>query len=84
MLTKLTLTIDDGVVTRAKKYAQNRNRSVSRIVEEFLDLLSDETVDIDQQKKLESPLTDSLVGMFKDSGKPYKVMLEEALMEKHL
>ena len=31
MLTKLTLTIDDSVITRAKQYAQNKNKSVSRL-----------------------------------------------------
>ncbi len=36
MLTKLTLTIDKSVVEQAKVYAQKKNRSVSRIVEDYL------------------------------------------------
>ncbi len=37
MQTKLTLTIDKNVVEQAKEYAQRKNRSVSRIVEEYLE-----------------------------------------------
>ena len=34
-------------------------------------------------KDLSSPITDSLVGMFEDSGKDYKAMLGEAFLERH-
>lgn len=37
---KLTLSVDDRVIRRAKRYAASRATSVSRIVEEYLDLLS--------------------------------------------
>ena len=36
MLAKLTLTVDQAVIEGAKAYAQKKNRSVSRIVEEQL------------------------------------------------
>ena len=36
MITKLTLTIYKSVIEKAKKYAQGKNKSVSRIVEEYL------------------------------------------------
>ena len=36
MLAKLTLTIEQSVIEQAKEYAQKKNRSVSRIVEEYL------------------------------------------------
>ena len=39
-MSKLTLSVDDGVVTRAKRYAAARGTSVSRLVERYLDLLS--------------------------------------------
>jgi hypothetical protein len=39
-MTKLTLSVDERVVRRAKRYAARRATSVSRIVEEYLDLLS--------------------------------------------
>lgn len=36
MTTKLTLTIDDSVVTVAKKYAKDKGKSLSDIVENYL------------------------------------------------
>jgi hypothetical protein len=36
MTTKLTLTIDDSVISSAKKYAKRKNTSVSDIVENYL------------------------------------------------
>lgn len=84
MLTKLTLTIDENIVERAKEFAQEKNKSVSRIVEEYLRNISTENTIVAYSKKLESPITDSLVGMFRDSGKDYKLMLEEERLEKYL
>ena len=40
MTTKLTLSVDPKVVVRAKRYAARRRTSVSRLVEEYLDLVS--------------------------------------------
>jgi hypothetical protein len=37
---KLTLSVDEKVVRRAKRYAAARGTSVSRLVERYLDLLS--------------------------------------------
>jgi len=39
-MTKLTLSVDPHVVTRAKRYAAARGVSVSRLVETMLDLMS--------------------------------------------
>jgi hypothetical protein len=36
---KLTLSVDPKVVQRAKRYARTRRTSVSRLVENYLDLL---------------------------------------------
>jgi hypothetical protein len=36
MTTKLTLTIDDSVILLAKKYAKNKGKSLSDIVENYL------------------------------------------------
>jgi len=38
-MSKLTLSIDDQVVRRAKRYAEKQGTSVSQLVERFLDLL---------------------------------------------
>lgn len=39
-MSKLTLSVDDAVVDRAKRYAARRGTSVSRLVEQYLDLVS--------------------------------------------
>jgi hypothetical protein len=36
MITKLTLTIDESVISCAKKYAKNKGKSLSDIVENYL------------------------------------------------
>lgn len=82
MLTKLTLTVDKEVIDRAKKYARSRNKSISRMVEEYLETISDESERTEFGKSITSPITDSIVGMFKDTGEEYKKLLEDALMEK--
>ena len=38
MITKLTLSVDDRVIVRAKRYARGQGTSVSRLVERLLDL----------------------------------------------
>jgi hypothetical protein len=82
MLTKLTLTIEKEVIEKAKEYAQQKNKSVSRIVEEYLKNISQNKTNLAFDLQLKSPITDSLVGMFEDNGKDYKTMLEEARSEK--
>ena len=84
MLTKLTLTIEKDVIERAKRYAQGKQKSVSRIVEEYLNNVSYSDNGPLPIHKLESPITDSMVGMFSDSGGDYREMLEEARAERHL
>ena len=39
-MTKLTLSVDEKVVARAKRYASRRGTSVSHLVEVYLDVLS--------------------------------------------
>jgi hypothetical protein len=39
-MAKLTLSVDDGVVAAAKAYAARRGTSVSRLVEEYLSVVS--------------------------------------------
>lgn len=84
MLTKLTLTIDQSVIEQAKEYAQQKNRSVSRIVEEYLENITNNQNPTFSLSTMKSPITDSISGMFQDNGKSYQDMLEEALQEKYL
>ena len=84
MLAKLTLTIDRSVIEQAKEYAQKKNRSVSRIVEEYLkNIVTNHDIGTSFYK-MKSPITDSISGMFHDNGKSYKDMLSEALQDKYL
>jgi hypothetical protein len=44
-MSKLTLSVDGAVVARAKRYASTRGTSVSRLVEEYLEMLSERPPD---------------------------------------
>lgn len=45
MDTKLTLKLDESVIERAKKYASNKKVSLSRLIENYLDSLTNEQSD---------------------------------------
>ncbi|MGA2148723.1 MAG: DUF6364 family protein [Bryobacteraceae bacterium] len=40
-MSKLTLSVDGGVVSRAKRYARQRGTSVSRMVEDYLSAVAE-------------------------------------------
>ena len=61
MNTKLTLTIEQAVIERAKSYAKEKGRSLSDIIENYLKVIT-------KEEKIEeelSPLIKSLRGSFK-------------------
>jgi len=61
MDTKLTIKIDSDVISRAKRYAQLRRTSLSKMVESFLDSVTkNEPDDIEI-----TPLVKSLSGVIK-------------------
>lgn len=86
MLTKLTLTIDQNVVIKAKKYAKVKHRSVSKIVEEYLKNISDSENIRNNGLDIEATLTNSITGMFSEEygDESYKDILETALLDKYL
>jgi hypothetical protein len=45
MDSKLTLKLNEGIIERAKKYASNKNLSLSRLIENYLDSLTREQND---------------------------------------
>ena len=62
METKLTLKLDQSIIQSAKKYAENNNRSLSKLVEDyFRNLLIEE----DPRKKY-SPLIEELSGVISE------------------
>jgi hypothetical protein len=82
MNTKLTLTIEQEIIKRAKKYAQKNGRSLSGLIENYLKAVTTEEKTVQKEK---SPLTDSLKGSFKAPADfDYKKSLEKQLSKKYL
>jgi len=44
MTTKLTLTVEKDIIERAKTYAKNTGRSLSELIESYLDSITQDTV----------------------------------------
>ncbi len=83
MNTKLTLTIEQEIIVRAKKYAKEKNRSLSDIIENYLKILTKE--DRKQKSNKLSPIVESLKGSFKmPKNMDYKNELGKRLEEKYL
>jgi len=84
MQTKLTLSLDDRIINIAKNYALRKNKSVSKIVEDYFKVL--EKIDFDLENAFKGNLTEKIAGMFKEEyhGSEYRDILEAALMEKFL
>ncbi|MBK9254851.1 MAG: hypothetical protein IPM42_05130 [Saprospiraceae bacterium] len=82
MNTKLTLTIEQSVIEKAKKYARRRDRSLSDLIENYLKALTNEGTD----KEVEfTPIVRSLKGTFSlPENFDYKKELTDRLSEKHL
>ncbi len=82
MSTKLTLTIEKSVIEKAKKYAQEKERSLSDLIENYLKALTKDEVDNDVEL---TPIVKSLKGSFKTPKNiDYKRDLANRLTEKHL
>ena len=82
MNTKLTLTIEQTLIEKAKEYAKGKGRSLSDIVENYFKAIVKEEGLI----KIEStPIVDSLKGSFNaPNGFDYKKELTKALTEKYI
>ncbi|MEL1241831.1 DUF6364 family protein [Flavobacterium flavipallidum] len=82
MNTKLTLTIEQAVIEKAKKYAKEKERSLSDLIENYLKALTNENA----QNQIElTPIVKSLKGSFKaPKNNDYKKDLANRLSEKYL
>ena len=84
MKTKLTLTIEEEIIKRAKKYAKDKNNSLSGIIEIYLKILTKE----EQKEKTQklNPVVQSLKGSFKmpEKDMDYKKELRDRLEKKYL
>ena len=77
---KLTLTIEQTTIEKAKKYANSKGRSLSDIIENYLKVITKE----DDIEKIElTPIVKSLKGSFKaPENFDYKRQLSKRLTEK--
>ena len=80
MNTKLTLSIEQSVIEKAKQYASNKKRSLSDLIENYLKALtSNELREVNQ----DAPIVKSLRGSFKaPKDFDYKEELKRRLTEK--
>ncbi|MCQ4034962.1 DUF6364 family protein [Kaistella montana] len=84
MNTKLTLTIEQSIIEKAKKYARKKERSLSDLIESYLKALTTEENITKVEDEL-SPTLKSLKGSFKMSKNfDYKKELSDRLTEKYL
>jgi hypothetical protein len=82
MTTKLTLTIEQSVIEKAKVYAKAKGDSLSGIIENYLKVISKEETESDVEIP---PLVKSLKGSFKAPVDfDYKNELTKGLSEKYL
>ena len=82
MNTKLTLTIGQTVIEKAKKYAKDKERSLSNLIENYLKALTKES---DSNEIELTPIVKSLKGSFTaPKNFDYKKELTNRLSEKYL
>ncbi|MBX2949011.1 MAG: hypothetical protein KF704_07005 [Crocinitomicaceae bacterium] len=83
MNTKLTLTIEQSVIEKAKKYAREKERSLSDLIENYLKALIEE--EPKGANKKETPIVKLLRGSFKmPKNFDAKKELTDRLSEKYL
>ena len=80
MTTKLTLTIEEDVISSAKKYAQKKGKSLSNLVENYLKSISSKEPDLNAI----SPKVMKLMGVIKlPEDFNYKSELGQSLSKKY-
>jgi hypothetical protein len=81
MTTKLTLSIESSVIEQAKNYAKAHNKSLSRLIENYLKSLSEPK----EAHVQESSILYGLMGSFSDDAtQTDKEILQHALSNKYL
>ena len=81
---KLILTVNESIFEGAEKYAKSNGRSLTNVLEEYLNLLNKKAK---EENEFEiSPLVKSLWGSVKmpSESKDYKELLGEELTKKYL
>jgi hypothetical protein len=79
-MTKLTLSMDEAVVAKAKRIARANRTSVSAMVTQFVVSLGDGS----RRHIRLGPLTRKASGLVRlPAGKDYKELIEEAICDRH-
>ncbi len=82
MNTKLTLTIEQTVIEKAKRYAKGKGQSLSDIIENYLKVITNDGAKSEVEI---TPIVKSLRGSFKvPSDFDYKKELTKSLSKKYL
>lgn len=83
MNTKLTLTIEQEIIAKAKLYAKEKNRSLSDLIENYLKTLTN--VDDEDDLSELNPVMESIKGSFKmPKDMNYKEELRSRVEKKYL
>jgi hypothetical protein len=61
MTTKLTLTVEESTIKKAKSYAKHTGRSLSELIQNYLETLTDDSVHTEQL----SPRLSKIAGVVK-------------------
>jgi hypothetical protein len=81
MTTKLTLTLDDQVIRKAKRYAKAKGQSVSELVESYFKSIAGQEAEATDEL---TPKVKSLMGSFKAPKEfDYKKILKEEKRRKY-
>ena len=84
MSTKLTLTIEDSIIDKAKRYAKYQGYSLSNMIENYLKIVTTDTNTTASEIEI-SPIVKSLMGTFKEPKDfDYKKELSKGLSNKYL
>jgi hypothetical protein len=75
---KLTLSLDDELITFAHSYSRQNGLSISKLFEQYLNRLRTTS-----QKQELNPKTTALYGLFRNSPVPDKRQLRKAFHEKN-
>ncbi|MFH0999541.1 MAG: DUF6364 family protein [Bacteroidota bacterium] len=79
MDTKLTLKLDKLIIESAKEYAKEKNISLSKMIENYLQAITNK-----QKKEIEiSPLVQSLIGVIGNQNEDYKKDYTDYLSKKY-
>ena len=82
MIVKLTLTLEEETIKRAKKFAKKRGKSLSALVEAYFSFLT-KPMEIENPEELTKKVSALYGSVPIPENFDYKVELEKAINEKH-